>query len=113
MAERFVNFEKLKYGSRNVPPFKCKPMLSSPHSVPDLFMVSCDEPQFNVQVASSLLGPDEMQNVFMPHAREIVNVILILPRQLVLRKTQSTQLLQHTGMMGKPLNTDPLVSRHQ
>ncbi len=84
-------------------------------------MVSCDEPQLNVQVASSLLCPDEVQNVFMPHAREIENVILVLPRQLVLRKTQSTSLLQHTGMIGNPLkqtlrsikNTDPPVSQQQ
>lgn len=48
-------------------------------------MVGSDEPQFHVQVASSPLCSDELQHVLMPHPLQSEDLILVLPRLLVLR----------------------------
>lgn len=57
-----------------------------------LFMVSCDEPQLSVQVGPSFLCADELQDVLVPHAGQVVYVVLILPRLLILtRKTGGMQ----------------------
>lgn len=49
-------------------------------------MVSCNEPQLGVQVDTSFLCAHEMEDVLMPHARNVVYLILILPRLLILKR---------------------------
>lgn len=67
---------------------------------PHPLMKLCDEPELRLQVASSFLGGDEVQQVLVLHARRIKHVTLVLPRLLVLsiHHTQlySTLLWPHT-----------------
>lgn len=51
-----------------------------------LFVVSSNEPQLRVQIGSSFLCADELQDVLVPHARKVIDLILILPRLLILRR---------------------------
>lgn len=53
-----------------------------------LVVVGGDEPQFQVQVVVPLLHADEVKEVFMFHAVQTVDLILILPRQLVLNDSE-------------------------
>lgn len=47
-------------------------------------MVGGDEPQLQVQVVVPLLHADEVQDVVVLHAAHAVDLVLVLPRQLVL-----------------------------
>lgn len=47
-------------------------------------MVGGDEPQLQVQVVVPLLHADEVEDVVVLHAAHAVDLILVLPRQLVL-----------------------------
>lgn len=53
-----------------------------------LVVVGGDEPQLQVQVVVPLLHADEVKDVFMFHAVYTVDLILILPRQLVLNESE-------------------------
>ena len=59
-----------------------------------LLMVGGDEPQLHVHVASSLLCSDELQQVFMSHPVQVEDVVLVLPRLLVLN-TKHTEVRGH------------------
>lgn len=50
-----------------------------------LIVVGGDEPQLQVQVVVALLHADEVQDVVVLHAAHGVDLVLVLPRQLVLR----------------------------
>lgn len=50
-----------------------------------IVMVGGDEPQLQVQVVVPLLHADEMEDIFMLHATHAVNLVLVLPRKLVLQ----------------------------
>ncbi len=53
-------------------------------------MVGGDEPQLQVQVVVPLLHADEVEDVVVLHAAHAVDLVLILPRQLVLDKSGET-----------------------
>ena len=57
-----------------------------------LLMIGGDEPQLNVHVASSFLGPDELQHILVSHPVQAEDLVLVLPRLLVLRTHQSTKV---------------------
>lgn len=50
-------------------------------------MIGGDEPQLQVQVVAPLLHADKLEDVLVLHAARAVDLILVLPRQLVLRGT--------------------------
>lgn len=49
-----------------------------------LVVVGGDEPQLQVQVVVPLLRTDKVEDVFVLHAAHAVDLVLVLPRQLVL-----------------------------
>lgn len=51
-------------------------------------MVGGDEPQLQVQVVVPLLHAYEVEDVVVLHAAHAVHLILVLPRQLVLHKSE-------------------------
>lgn len=51
-------------------------------------MVGGDEPQLQVQVVVPLLHADEVEDVVVLHAAHAVDLILVLPRQLVLHESR-------------------------
>lgn len=60
-------------------------------------MVGGDEPQLHVQVAASLLGSDELQQVLVSHPAQGEDLVLVLPRLLVL----NTERGQRSGVRGQ------------
>lgn len=53
-------------------------------------MVGGDEPQLQVQVVVPLLHADEVEDVVVLHAAHAVDLVLVLPRQLVLDESRET-----------------------
>lgn len=53
-------------------------------------MVGGDEPQLQVQVVVPLLHADEVEDVVVLHAAHAVDLIFVLPRQLVLKESTDT-----------------------
>lgn len=53
-------------------------------------MVGGDEPQLQVQVVVPLLHADKVEDVVVLHAAHAVDLVLVLPRQLVLDKSRET-----------------------
>lgn len=53
-----------------------------------LVVVGGDEPQLQVQVVVPLLHADEVEDVVVLHAAHAVDLILVLPRQLVLDESR-------------------------
>lgn len=49
-----------------------------------LVMVGGDEPQLQVQVVVPLLHADELEHIFVLHAAHAVDLILVLPGELIL-----------------------------
>lgn len=59
-------------------------------------MVGGDEPQLQVQVVVPLLHADEVEDVVVLHAAHAVDLILVLPRQLVLDESRETDVISVT-----------------
>lgn len=57
-----------------------------PALTPYLVVVGGDEPQLQVQVVVPLLHADKVEDVVVFHAAHAVDLILVLPRQLVLHE---------------------------
>lgn len=53
-------------------------------------MVGGDEPELQVQVVVPLLHADEVEDVVVLHAAHAVDLVLVLPRQLVLDESRQT-----------------------
>lgn len=62
----------------------------SPSLTAYLVMVGGDEPQLQVQVVIPLLHSDKVEDVVVLHAAHAVDLILVLPGQLVLHKSRET-----------------------
>lgn len=56
-------------------------------------MIGGDEPQLQIQVVAPLLDSDKMEDVVVLHAARAVDLVLVLPGQLVLRGGTKTQHL--------------------
>lgn len=56
-------------------------------------MVGGDEPQLQVQVIGPLLHADEVEDVVVLHAAHTVDLVLVLPRQLVLDESRGTDVI--------------------
>lgn len=55
-----------------------------------LVVVGGDEPQLQVQVVVPLLHADEVEDVVVLHAAHAVDLVLVLPGQLVLHESRQT-----------------------
>lgn len=55
-----------------------------------LVVVGGDEPQLQVQVVVPFLHADKVEDVVVLHAAHAVDLILVLPRQLVLDESRET-----------------------
>lgn len=61
-------------------------------------MVGGDEPQLQVQVVVTLLHADEVEDVVVLHAAHAVDLVLVLPGELVLqKKTGRFRTMEHAG----------------
>lgn len=66
--------------------------LGSVWGVAHLVVEGCDEPQLHLQVGASFLSSNELQQVFVLHARCAEDFPFTLPRLLVLRQGGSSAL---------------------
>lgn len=55
---------------------------------PHLLVEGGDEPQVDVDAGAALLGADELQDVVVLHPGQAVDLVLVLPRLLVLQTQQ-------------------------
>lgn len=67
-----------------------KPGGIAPSPTAYLLVVGGDEPQLQVQVVVPLLHAYKVEDAVVLHAAHAVNLILVLPRQLVLNKSRET-----------------------
>lgn len=57
-----------------------------------LLVVGGDEPELHVHVASSFLGSDELQHILVSHPVQVEDLVLVLPRLLVLENRKQTEV---------------------
>lgn len=86
---------------------------TSPSLTTYLVMVGGDEPQLQVQVVVPLLYADKVEDVFVLHAAHAVDLILVLPGQLVLHKSSETDTDVVCLLSSSLINKTNLARRSQ
>ena len=66
---------------------------------PYLLVVGGDQPQLDVHVGAPLLGAQEVEQVLVPHAAQVVDLVLVLPRLLVLRTPRGQETGEHNRLV--------------